>query len=60
MYVSTVYPQRKNVVIMIDTGQATLTFSQLVNAKAAARYILFSLNEHDRVSNNSATCWPGE
>ena len=51
VYISTVYPQRKNVVLMIDTGQATLSFSQLVNAKVAAQYILFSLSENDRVRN---------
>ena len=48
IYTSTVYKQRKNVVIMVDHGNA-LSHKQMATARAVARYILFSLGSDDRV-----------
>ncbi len=45
---STIQPQRKNVVILVDHGNS-LSANQLYTAKAIAKYTLLSLAEHDRV-----------
>ncbi len=47
--VSTLAPQRKNIVIMIDHGNS-LSDNQLYTAKAIAKHILLSLGDNDRVS----------
>ena len=47
-FVSTVYPPRKNVVILVDHGNS-LSKNQFNMAKAMAKQVLSSLNEDDRV-----------
>ena len=49
VYVRTIHPQRKHVLIMIDHGNS-LSSNQLHTGKAVARQILASLSENDRVS----------
>ncbi|CAH1774319.1 unnamed protein product [Owenia fusiformis] len=48
VYLSTVQPQRKNVVILMDHGNS-LSHNQLVMSKAVAAHIIESLSENDRV-----------
>ncbi|XP_064624547.1 VWFA and cache domain-containing protein 1-like isoform X2 [Lineus longissimus] len=48
VFVSTIQPQRKHVVIMMDHGNS-LSPNQLNTAKAIARHIIRSLSENDRV-----------
>ena len=48
IYVSSIYPQRKNIVIMIDHGNS-LSVNQMRTAKAIAKFVLLSLGEEDRV-----------
>lgn len=48
LYLSTVLPQSKHVVLVIDRGSA-LTAQQLTIAKAVAKYILSSLSHNDRI-----------
>ena len=52
IYVSSIYPQRKNVVIMIDHGNS-LSVNQMRTAKAIAKFVLLSLGEEDRVRTGS-------
>lgn len=49
LFVQTIAPRRKNVVIMIDHGNS-LSLNQLNTAKSVARHVLESLSENDRVS----------
>ncbi|KAI0241312.1 VWFA and cache domain-containing protein 1 [Lamellibrachia satsuma] len=49
IYVSSVYPQRKNIVIVIDRGNS-LSQNQMHTAKAIAKFVLLSLSENDRVA----------
>ena len=49
---SSVYPQRKNIVIVIDRGNS-LSQNQMHTAKAIAKFVLLSLGENDRVSTAS-------
>ena len=48
-YISTVYPKRKNIVIVVDHGNS-LSMNQLNTAKSIAKYVLSSLSATDRVS----------
>jgi hypothetical protein len=48
VFVSTIQPQRKHVVIMMDHGNS-LSPNQLNTAKAIAKHIIRSLSENDRV-----------
>ena len=50
-YISTVYPKRKNVVIMVDHGNS-LSANQLNTAKGIVKYILGTLSQEDRVSGD--------
>lgn len=49
VYVSTVRPQSKHIVVIVDHG-ASVTETQLQIAKDAAQVILSSIDEHDKVS----------
>lgn len=49
IYVSTVRPQSKHIVVIVDHG-ASVTETQLQIAKDAAQVILSSIDEHDKVS----------
>lgn len=49
VYVSTVRPQSKHIVVIVDHG-ASVTDTQLQIAKDAAQVILSSIDEHDKVS----------
>uniref|UniRef100_A0A8C3XJA6 VWFA domain-containing protein n=1 Tax=Chelydra serpentina TaxID=8475 RepID=A0A8C3XJA6_CHESE len=49
VYVSTVRPQSKHIVIIVDHG-ASVTETQLQIAKDAAQVILSSIDEHDKIS----------
>lgn len=48
IYLATVQPYTKHVVIVIDHGNS-LSPKQLVTAKAVAKYVLSTLSHHDRV-----------
>lgn len=48
VYVSTVRPQSKHIVVIVDHG-ASVTETQLQIAKDAAQVILSSIDEHDKV-----------
>lgn len=48
VYVSTVRPQSKHIVVIVDHG-ASVTETQLQIAKDAAQVILNSIDEHDKV-----------
>ncbi|XP_065584406.1 VWFA and cache domain-containing protein 1-like [Artemia franciscana] len=48
IYVSTVYPQRKVVVILVDHGSA-MSYNQLMIAKALGKYFVNSLSDRDSV-----------
>uniref|UniRef100_A0A131YWQ7 VWFA domain-containing protein n=1 Tax=Rhipicephalus appendiculatus TaxID=34631 RepID=A0A131YWQ7_RHIAP len=48
IYLATVQPHTKHVVIVIDHGNS-LSPKQLVTAKAVAKYVLSTLSHHDRV-----------
>lgn len=48
IYLATVQPYTKHVVIVIDHGNS-LSSKQLVTAKAVAKYVLSTLSHHDRV-----------
>lgn len=54
VYVSTVRPQSKHIVVIVDHG-ASVTETQLQIAKDAAQVILSSIDEHDKVSVLPAT-----
>ncbi|NXY37914.1 CAHD1 protein, partial [Pomatorhinus ruficollis] len=49
VYVSTVRPQSKHIVVIVDHG-ASVTETQLQIAKDAAQVILSSIDEHDKIS----------
>ncbi|XP_030874640.1 VWFA and cache domain-containing protein 1 [Leptonychotes weddellii] len=49
IYVSTVRPQSKHIVVILDHG-ASVTDTQLQIAKDAARVILSAIDEHDKIS----------
>lgn len=49
IYVSTVRPQSKHIVVILDHG-ASVTDTQLQIAKDAARVILSAIDEHDKVT----------
>ncbi|XP_010603533.1 VWFA and cache domain-containing protein 1 [Fukomys damarensis] len=49
IYVSTVRPQSKHIVVMLDHG-AAVTDTQLQIAKDAAQVILSAIDEHDKIS----------
>ncbi|XP_048395492.1 VWFA and cache domain-containing protein 1 isoform X2 [Stegostoma tigrinum] len=49
VYVSTVRPQSKHIVVVVDHG-ASATDTQLQIAKDAAQVILTSIDEHDKIS----------
>ncbi|KAI1236902.1 hypothetical protein IHE44_0015160 [Lamprotornis superbus] len=49
IYVSTVRPQSKHIVVIVDHG-ASVTETQLQIAKDAAQVILSSIDEHDKIS----------
>ncbi|XP_023574065.1 VWFA and cache domain-containing protein 1 isoform X2 [Octodon degus] len=49
IYVSTVRPQSKHIVVVLDHG-ASLTDTQLQIAKDAAQVILSAIDEHDKIS----------
>ncbi|KAG9469617.1 hypothetical protein GDO78_020064 [Eleutherodactylus coqui] len=49
IYVSTVRPQSKHIVVIMDHG-ASITETQLQIAKDAAQIILNSIDEHDKIS----------
>lgn len=49
VYVSTVRPQSKHIVVIVDHG-ASVTDTQLQIAKDAAQVILSSIDEHDKIS----------
>ena len=49
LFLSTVHPQRKNMVIVVDHG-TSLSESQLHTAKEVAKQVLLSLGPDDRVS----------
>uniref|UniRef100_A0A8C2NKA2 VWFA domain-containing protein n=1 Tax=Capra hircus TaxID=9925 RepID=A0A8C2NKA2_CAPHI len=49
IYVSTVRPQSKHVVVILDHG-ASVTDTQLQIAKDAAQVILSAIDEHDKIS----------
>ncbi|KAF2978392.1 hypothetical protein EK904_005486 [Melospiza melodia maxima] len=49
VYVSTVRPQSKHIVVIVDHG-ASVTDTQLQIAKDAAQVILSSIDEHDKLS----------
>uniref|UniRef100_A0A6I8NAW0 VWFA and cache domain-containing protein 1 n=1 Tax=Ornithorhynchus anatinus TaxID=9258 RepID=A0A6I8NAW0_ORNAN len=49
IYVSTVRPQSKHIVVIVDHG-ASVTETQLQIAKDAAHVILSSIDEHDKIS----------
>ena len=53
VYVSTVRPQSKHIVVIVDHG-ASVTETQLQIAKDAAQVILSSIDEHDKVSARQA------
>ncbi|XP_013403576.1 VWFA and cache domain-containing protein 1-like [Lingula anatina] len=48
VYVNTLQPQTKNVVLVLDQGNS-LSSNQLKTVKAVAKHLLGSLSEHDRV-----------
>lgn len=49
MYVSSVRPQSKHIVVMVDHG-ASVTDTQLQIARDSALVILNAIDEHDKVS----------
>lgn len=49
IYVSTVRPQSKHIVVILDHG-ASVTDTQLQIAKDAAQVILSAIDEHDKVT----------
>nr|KAF6443241.1 cache domain containing 1 [Molossus molossus] len=49
IYVSTVRPQSKHIVVILDHG-ASVTDTQLQIAKDAAQVILSAIDEHDKIS----------
>lgn len=52
VFLSTIQPQRKHVVIMMDHGNS-MSVTQLRTAKAIAKHLIASFSDNDRVSKES-------